>query len=218
MIKKIKASLHEKLIFIFLILLGVFALGFTVVIKNKCLFIKNFDPQKINFEKPKNIVVLNAECGNVIIELYPEISPNGVERFKKLINLKVYDNVAFHRVIKDKLVQAGDLEFGKKNHLDYGKIGTGKSGLGTIKSEIDGQFDFKRGSVGLARTLKYDTEDSQFFITLDDEPLFEGEYTPIGKVIYGIKILEKIKYSHRSEYVLRPDFINTIRMYQSEVN
>jgi len=212
MIKKVKASLHEKLIFIFLILLGVFTLGFTIVIKNKCLFVKNFDLQKINFEKPKNIVVLNAECGNVIIELYPEISPNGVERFKKLINLKAYDNVAFHRVIKDKLVQAGDLEFGKKNQLDYGKIGTGKSGFGTIKSEIDAEFNFERGSVGLARTLKYDTEDSQFFIILDDEPLFEGEYTPVGKVIYGIKVLEKIRYSHRSEYVLRPDFINTVRM------
>jgi peptidyl-prolyl cis-trans isomerase A (cyclophilin A) len=214
MIKKIKASLHEKLIFIFLVLLGVFALGFAVVIKNKCLFVKNFDLQKINFEKPKNIVVLNSECGNVIIELYPKISPNGVERFKKLINLKAYDNVAFHRVIRDKLVQAGDLEFGKKNQLDYGKIGTGKSGLGTIKSEIDAQFDFIRGSVGLVRTLKYDTEDSQFFIILDDEPLFEGEYTPIGKVIYGIKVLEKIKYSYRSEYVLRPDFINKIRMFR----
>ena len=214
MIKKVKASFHEKLIFIFLIVLGVFALGFTVVIKNKCLFVKNFDPQKINFKKPKNIVVLNAECGNVIIELYPEISPNGVERFKKLINLKAYDNVAFHRVIKDKLVQAGDLEFGKKNQLDYGKIGTGKSGFGTIKSEIDSDFNFEKGSVGLARTLKYDTEDSQFFIILDDEPLFEGEYTPIGKVIYGIKILEKIRYSHRSEYVLRPDFINSVRMFR----
>ena len=212
MIKKVKASLHEKLIFIFLIMLGVFALCFTIVVKNKCLFIKNFDPQKINFEKPNNIVVLNAECGNVIIELYPEISPNGVERFKKLINLKVYDDIAFHRVIKDKLVQAGDLEFGKKDKLDYGKIGTGKSGLGTIKSEVDAEFNFERGSVGLARTLKYDTEDSQFFIILDDEPLFEGEYTPIGKVIYGIKVLEKIRYSHRSEYVLRPNFINTVRM------
>jgi peptidyl-prolyl cis-trans isomerase A (cyclophilin A) len=214
MIKKVKASLHEKLIFIFLILLGVFALGFTIVVKNKCLFVKNFNPQEINFEKPKNIVVLNSECGNVIIELYPEISPNGVERFKKLINLKAYDNVSFHRVIKDKLVQAGDLEFGKKNQLDYGKIGTGKSGFGTIKSEIDAEFNFERGSVGLARTLKYDTEDSQFFIILDDEPLFEGEYTPIGKVIYGIKVLEKIRYSHRSEYVLRPDFINTVRMFK----
>ena len=214
MIKEVKASLHEKLILVFVMLLGIFALSFTILIKNKCLFVKNFDPQRINFEKPTNIVVLSAECGNVIIELYPEISPNGVKRFKKLVNSKSYDDIAFHRVIKDKLVQAGDLEYGKKSQLDYGKIGNGKSGLGTIKSEIDAEFNFNKGSVGLARSLKYDTEDSQFFIILDDEPLFEGEYTPIGKVIYGIKVLEKIKYSHRSEYVLRPDFINTVRMFK----
>ena len=214
MIKKIKASLFEKLTLTFLILLGIFTLSFIIIINNKCLFVKNFDPQKIDFTKPENIIVMNAECGNVIIELYPNVSPKAVNRFKNLIKSNSYDNVAFHRVIKDKLVQAGDLEFGKKDKLDYGKIGTGKSGLGTIKSEIDAQFDFKRGSVGLARSLKYNTEDSQFFIILDDEPLFEGEYTPIGRVVYGIKVLEKIKYSHRSEYVLRPDFINTIRMYQ----
>ena len=214
MIKKIKASTSEKVILTFLVLLGITTFGIYFIIKNECLFVKNYDPKNINFKNSDNIAILNAPCGNVIIELYPKISPNGVKRFKTLIESNAYDDVAFHRVIKDKLVQAGDLEFGKKNQLDYGKIGTGKSGLGTIKSEIDAQFDFIRGSVGLARTLKYDTEDSQFFIILDDEPLFEGEYTPIGKVIYGIKVLEKIKYSHRSEYVLRPDFINTIRMYQ----
>jgi peptidyl-prolyl cis-trans isomerase A (cyclophilin A) len=214
MIKKVKATLSEKLIFIFLLILAIFVLGFTIIIKNKCLFVKDFNPQTINFDKPENIVVLNVECGNVIIELYPEVSPKAVERFKTLIKTNSYDNVAFHRVIKDKLVQAGDLEYGKKNKLDYRKIGTGKSGLGTINSEIDAEFDYRKGSVGLARTLKYNSEDSQFFIILDDEPLFEGEYTPIGKVIYGIKILEKIKYSRRSEYVLRPDFINTIRMYR----
>ena len=214
MIKKVKATLSEKLIFIFLLILAIFVLGFTIIIKNKCLFVKDFNPQTINFDKPENIVVLNIECGNVIIELFPEVSPKAVERFKTLIKTNSYDNVAFHRVIKDKLVQAGDLEYGKKNKLDYGKIGTGKSGLGTISSEIDAEFDYRKGSVGLARTLKYNSEDSQFFIILDDEPLFEGEYTPIGKVIYGIKILEKIKYSRRSEYVLRPDFINTIRMYR----
>ena len=214
MIKKVKATFSEKLILLFLLVLAIFVLSFTVIIKNKCLFVKNFNPQKIDFDKPENIVVLNVQCGNVFIELYPDISPKAVERFITLIRGNSYDNVAFHRVIKDKLIQAGDLEFGRKDKLDYGKIGTGESGLGTIKSEINAKFDYKKGSVGLARSLKYDTEDSQFFIVLDDEPLFEGEYTPIGKVIYGIKILEKIKYSHRSEYVLRPDFINTIRMYQ----
>ena len=104
------------------------------------------------------------------------------------------------------------MEFGKKNNLNYGKIGTGKSGLGTIKSEIDNKFTFDRGSVGLARTFKNDTEDSQFFIILQDEPLFEGEYTPVGKVLYGLEVLEKIKFSRNSEFILRPDFINTFKM------
>ena len=214
MIKKIKVSKSEKLIFIFLILLAITTFCTYFIVKNKCLFVKNIDPKNITFKNPNNIAVLNAPCGNVIIELYPNISPNAVQRFVTLIRSNAYENIAFHRVIENKLIQAGELEFGKKGNLDYGKIGTGISGLGTIKSEIDNDFNYTKGSVGLARTFKNDTEDSQFFIILQDEPLFEGEYTPIGKVIYGIKVLEKIKYSHRSEYVLRPDFINTIRMYQ----
>ena len=212
MIKKIKASTSEKVIFVFILVLGLFTLASFLLLKDKCLFVKNYNPQKINFENPKNIAILNVGCGNVIIELYPEISPNGVERFTTLIKSKAYDDVAFHRVIKDKLVQAGDLEFGKKGNIDYGKIGTGKSGLGQIKSEVDREFNYVRGSVGLARSKKYDTEDSQFFIILQDEPLYEGEYTPIGKVIYGIEVLEKIKYLDKSEYVLRPDFINSLRL------
>ena len=212
MIKKIKATRSEKIILIFLLSLAVFSFGSFFLIKNKCLFVKNYDPTKITFENPSNIAILNVPCGNVIIELYPQISPNAVQRFKKLVESKAYDNSAFHRVIKDTLVQAGDLEFGKKGSLNYAKIGTGKSGLGTINSEIDTPFDFKKGSVGLARSKNYNTEDSQFFIILRDEPLYESEYTPIGRVIYGLEALKKIKYLDKSQYVLRPDFINSIRM------
>ena len=212
MIEEIKASRSEKIIFIFIIALAIFSFTSFFLIKDKCLFVKNYDPKTINFNVPENIVILNVPCGNVIIELYPDISPTAVKRFKTLIQSKAYDNIAFHRVIKDTLVQAGDLEFGKKGKIDYGKVGTGESGLGTINSEIDAPFNFDKGSVGLARTQKYNTEDSQFFIVLRDEPLFETEYTPIGKVIYGLKALEKIKYLDKSQYVLRPDFINTIRL------
>ena len=212
MIKKIKVTTAEKIIFYFLILLTIITFSIFFVIKNKCLFIKDHNPKKINFEKPNNIVILNAPCGNVIIELYPDIAPKSVQRFKKLIMSGVYKDIAFHRVIENKLIQAGDLEFGKKGNLDYGKIGTGKSGLGTIKSEIDSNFNYTKGSVGLARTFKNDTEDSQFFIILQDEPLFEGEYTPVGKVLYGLDVLKKIKYQRHSEYILRPDFINSFKM------
>ena len=212
MIEKIKPSRSEKVIFAFIIILAIFSFGSFFLIKNKCLFVKNYNPKKIFFDNPKNIAILNVTCGNVIIELYPNISPKAVERFKKLVRAEAYDDIAFHRVIKDTLIQAGDLEFGQKGNLDYGKIGSGKSGLGTINSEIDSPFNFDKGSVGLARTQRYNTEDSQFFIILRDEPLYETEYTPIGKVIYGLEALEKIKYLDKSQYVLRPDFINSLRM------
>ena len=212
MINKIKPSRSEKIIFIFILTLATFTVTSFFLLKNKCLFIENFNPKNLVFDKPENIVVLNVDCGNVIIELYPDLSPNSVERFKTLIKSKSYDDVAFHRVVKDKLVQAGDVEFGKRNNIDYGKIGTGKSGLGTLNSEVDKDFNYDAGSVALARSQKYNTEDSQFFITLQDEPLYEGEYTPIGKVLYGLETLRTIKYLDKSVYVLRPDFINSLRM------
>ena len=212
MIEKVKQTTSEKLLLAVFIILGIVAFYIFLILPQKCLFIKSYDPQEIRFDNPKNIAVLNISCGNVIIELYPDISPNAVKRFKELVRSKAYDDVAFHRVIKNTLVQAGDLEFGKKGNLDYGKIGTGKSGLGSINSEIDAPFNFDKGSVGLARTQKYNTEDSQFFIILRNEPLYETEYTPIGKVIYGLEALEKIKYLDKSQYVLRPDYINSIRM------
>ena len=214
MIKKIKQTKLEKILLVFIIVLGIVTFGSFASIKNKCLFVKNYDPKKINFQKPKNIAILNAYCGNVIIELYPKVSPNAVKRFKMLIKSDAYNDIAFHRVIKNKLIQAGDLEFGKKNNLNYAKIGTGKSGYGTIKSELNEDFQFTKGTVGLARTFKNDTEDSQFFIILNDEPLFNGEYTPVGKVIYGLKVLTKIKWLNNTENILRPDFINTFKMYK----
>ena len=216
MIKKIKISKSEKIILIFIILLGVLSLTSLTILKNKCLFVKNFDPNEIQFNKPQNIVILNAKCGNVIIELYPSISPNAVKRFKALIRSGAYNDAAFHRVIEGKLIQAGDLEFGKRENLNYGKVGTGKSGLDTIKSELDGEFKYVRGSVGLARTFEIDTEDSQFFIILQDEPLFEGEYTPVGKVLYGLEVLEKVKFVPKFHIVPRPDFINTFKMVDWE--
>tara|TARA_B100000780_G_scaffold82736_1_gene56509 strand:+ start:134 stop:781 length:648 start_codon:yes stop_codon:yes gene_type:complete len=212
MIKKIKISKSEKILLVFIILLGIFTLVSLLIIKNKCLFVKNYNPNDIQFDNRENIAILNANCGNVIIELYPNISPNAVKRFKTLIRSGAYNDAAFYKVIENKLIQAGDLEFGKRENLDYGKVGSGKSGLGTIKSEIDSNFKYERGSVGLARTFQMDTEDSQFFIIFQDEPLFEGEYTPVGKVLYGIEVLEKVKFMPKFHIVPRPDFINSLKM------
>ena len=212
MIEKVKQTTSEKLLLVLFIILGMIALYIFVILPQKCLFIKNYDPKKIIFKNPENIAVLNVNCGNIIIKLYPDISPKSVERFKMLIASGKYDGIAFHRVIKNVLVQSGDLEFGKKENVNYLYIGTGKSGYGTIGSELNNKIEFKAGTVGMARTNKLNTEDSQFFILLRDAPLFKGEYTPIGEVLYGLKILDTIKDEHRREYVLRPDFINSFKL------
>ena len=212
MIKQVKASLSEKVLLIFLILLIVVTFGSYFLLKDKCLFVRNIDPNKISFTNTENIAIMNVECGNVIIELDPITSPNSVQRFKTLIKNGSYDGSTFYRVIKNTLIQAGDIEYGNINDLNYTKIGTGKSGLGLLKSELSDEFQFKKGSVAFARKDDFDTEDSQFFITLKDIPIYQGEYTPLGKVIYGMDALEKIKSGNKSTYVLRPDYINYLKL------
>ena len=217
MLKKIKQTKSEKLLLIFLILLAIFSLISFTLIKNKCLFVEKVNLTKLNFNKPENIVILNVPCGNVVIELFPSISPNSVERFKKLVKNKEYDNVAFHRVVENFLVQAGDLEFGRKENINYTYIGSGRSKYDLIKPETDKPFEFKRGTVAFAKSKNGDAEDSEFLILLADAFLFEGEYTPLGRVINGISALEKIKFNDQSEYVLRPDFINSLKIF-SDIN
>ena len=214
MIKKIQASRSEKILFIFLISLSLFAVTSFFLLKNKCLFVEKVNLNNLNFDNPNNIAIMNLDCGNVVIELYPNISPKAVERFKTLIQEKLYDGSAFYKVVENTLVQAGDLEFGNIKFLDYSKIGSGKSGLGILKSELNDDFKFTPGSVGLSRATEFNTEDSEFFITLKEIPIYQGEYTPIGKVIYGLNILKTIKKGNKAIYVLRPDYINTFRLYK----
>ena len=215
MIKSIKASKSEKILFIFLISLAIFVFTSFFLLKNKCLFVEKNNLSKIKLNKSNNIAVMNLECGNVIIELYPDTSPKAVERFKILIEQKMYDGSAFYKVSENNFVQAGDIEYGNIDNLDYSKIGSGKSGLGLLKSELSNDFIFAEGSVGFARTTEFDTEDSEFFITLKEIPIYQGEYTPLGKVISGLDILTKIKTNDKTVYVLRPDHIKTFRMLNS---
>ena len=214
MIKKIKSSLSEKILFIFLISLAVFTFGSFYLIKNKCLFVKELDLDKLKISDPKNLAIMDVECGGVAIELYPQVSPKSVERFKYFINTGLYNNSAFYRVIENTLVQAGDLEFGYHDNINYFKVGSGGSKLGKLKSELSYDYEFKAGTVAMARG-EFDTEDSEFFIILKDIPLYQGEYTPVGKVIFGLNALKKIKVGNKTDYVLRPDYIKEFQLLEN---
>ena len=214
MIKKVKSSLSEKILFIFLISLAVFTFGSFYLIKNKCLFVKELDLKKLKISDPKNLAIMVVECGKVAIELYPQVSPKSVERFKYFVKSGLYNNSAFYRVIENTLVQAGDLEFGYHDNINYFKIGSGKSKLGKLKSELSNDYEFKAGTVAMARG-EFDTEDSEFFIILKDIPLYQGEYTPIGKVVFGLDAIKKIKVGNKTDYVLRPDYIKEFQLLEN---
>ena len=192
MIKKIKISRSEKIILIFIISLGLLFLTSLVILKNKCLFVKNYNPYEIQFDKPQNIVVLNANCGNIIIELFPNISPNAVERFKTLIKSGAYNDVAFHRVIENKLIQAGDLEFGKRENLNYGKVGTGmsqSSGVFTFPSTGFWLITFNMRYGGATNDARYiwskinTTVDNSSY---DNAAISYGNINPGSSYWYGV--------------------------------
>ncbi|MDC6447788.1 peptidylprolyl isomerase, partial [Alphaproteobacteria bacterium] len=131
-----------------------------------------------------------------------------------LIRLNKYDGSYFYRVKKNKLIEFGDLQFGKKNNLNYLKIGTGGSYLENNKSELSNNYKFKEGSVGMVKRGKFDTENSQIFILLDSNSTYDRQYTPVGEVISGIDILKKIKYNNSSEFVLRPDYVKKFYLFK----
>lgn len=82
---------------------------------------------------PENLIIIDTAYGVIGVELYPEISPNHVERVKTLARRELYDNVPFHRVIEGFMNQTGDVSNGD---------GTGDSDLPDLKAE----FTFRRST------------------------------------------------------------------------
>jgi cyclophilin family peptidyl-prolyl cis-trans isomerase len=166
-----------------------------------------------NYENEK-IIILEVPCGKVAIKLFTNKSPLNTKQILNLIKNQAYDNSFFYRVKKNKLIEFGDLKYGKKNNLDYLRIGTGGSSLENNLSELSNNYNFKRGSVGMVKRGNFDTENSQIFILLEDNNSFDEQYTPVGEVIGGIETLDKIKYNNNNiEFVLRPDYIKKMYIY-----
>ena len=202
--KKYLPNLSEIILYTFFLLFLGLCLLFYFNVSNKCRKTKDFDFSSIN--KNKTYAVLMIDCGEIVIEINNNVSPNNSKRFLKLIVNKEYVDSYFYKVKENKLVEAGDLKYGKIENLDYLKIGTGGSEYNNLNSELSENFDFTKGSVGMVRRGKFDTENSQFFILIENQKSFNLQYTPIGKVISDLEILKTIK-SGDTTFVLRPDKI-----------
>jgi len=146
-------------------------------------------------------VIETADYGKIVVELYPNVAPLMVERFKKLINEKFYDGTAVHRIDPNLgIIQGGDALTKKSNSAAWG---TGNSPYPNVPAEFS-DIPYDRGTLGAARTQDVNGANCQWFITLKRQPAFDKKYTVFGKVIDGIKNAEVIMTAPTEQGSERP--------------
>jgi cyclophilin family peptidyl-prolyl cis-trans isomerase len=133
------------------------------------------------------VVVLDTTSGPITLELDPGKAPITVENFLKYVDSGFYDNLIFHRVMKDFMIQGG----GMTDAMD--EKSTGKNP--PIKNESGNGLSNMRGTIAMARTSDPNSATCQFFINhKDNKPLdsYGGGYAVFGKVIDGMEVVDKI--------------------------
>ena len=130
---------------------------------------------------------IEMENGDVMTgELYPDIAPETVANFVKLVEEGFYDGTIFHRVIPGFMIQGGD------------PTGTGMGGPGhTIKGEFkqngfDNNLKHDRGVLSMARSSHPDSAGSQFFIMVEKSPHLDGLYAAFGQATDGLDVADNI--------------------------
>jgi cyclophilin family peptidyl-prolyl cis-trans isomerase/HEAT repeat protein len=142
---------------------------------------RNYYQEAANFANRSKAVIADLICakGRVRIELFATDAPLTVENFVTLARKGYFDNLKFHRVVPNFVVQGGDPR------------GDGNGGPGyQIRDEVN-MRPFVRGAVGMALSGK-DTGGSQFFICHSPQPHLDGGYTVFGQVIEGMDVIDKI--------------------------
>ncbi len=147
--------------------------------------------------------------GTVTLELYPDLAPNTVNNFITLANSGFYDELIFHRVIEDFMIQGGDPN-------GNGTGGPGYSIAGEFSSNgfTTNTLSHTKGVISMARAMNPDSAGSQFFIMSSDGTYLDGQYAAFGKVISGLDIIEKIQLvdTNNQDKPLKDIVIESIRV------
>ncbi len=144
-------------------------------------------------ETDNEVAVFETSYGRIVIEFLPRVAPKHIENFKSLAREGFYDGTRFHRIVKDKnrltAIQGGD-----PNTIngDPSIWGQGQKGQKTVSAEIS-TLEHVRGIVSAARRSDdINSATSQFFICVDTQPGFDGQYSIFGRVIEGMNVVDSI--------------------------
>ncbi len=156
-----------------------------------------------NFEQTDKetdyVIITFKNFGKVVIRLYPDVAPETVKNFKKLVSEKFYDGIIFHRVIRGFMIQGGD-----PDGNDIGGSDTPIKGEFT-ENGFENNLKHIRGVVSMARTTNPDSASSQFFIChLDCTEDLDGKYASFGYVVAGMDVVDAIAVTPTNPYNDRP--------------
>ncbi|HEX8163001.1 MAG TPA: peptidylprolyl isomerase [Pyrinomonadaceae bacterium] len=161
--------------------------------------------QGVKPEADGQAAVVETDYGRIVIELYPNLAPKMVERFKKLAGEGFYNGTTIHRIDPDLgIIQGGDPN---SKDADPGNDGAGSSPYPNVPAEFS-DVPYERGVVGAARTGgDINSANCQFFVTLKRQPAFEqpgNRYTVFGRVIEGLNNADIISKAPVVEGTSRP--------------
>jgi len=153
---------------------------------------KKSKDKEASLEIPGNIekvAVVKTSKGTITFKFFEEDAPGTVENFQKLAEEDYYDNLTFHRVEPNFVIQGGD------------PSGDGTGGPGyMIKDEFNPRPHLE-GTVAMAKTRAPDSAGSQFYICLKALPQLDGKYTVFGQVISGLEVIHEIEVGDRIESI-----------------
>lgn len=132
--------------------------------------------------------LIKTNKGDIEIELFGDLAPMTVSNFIYLANEKFYDGLTFHRVVPNFVVQGGDPN------------GNGTGGPGYKFDDEPVRGKYLAGSVAMANSGP-NTNGSQFFICLEDQPTLPMTYNLFGQVIKGMDVVKNISVGDKMETI-----------------
>jgi len=125
-------------------------------------------------------VVIKTNKGDIHLDLNPAEAPMTVNNFVALARDGYYDGVTFHRVVPRFVIQGGD------------PTGTGSGGPGYTFQDESVKRPYKAGTVAMANAGP-NTNGSQFFICLEDQPGLPPNYSIFGDTVAGMDVVRNIR-------------------------
>jgi cyclophilin family peptidyl-prolyl cis-trans isomerase len=151
---------------------------------------------------PMSQATIQTSAGPILVELHDDDAPKTVENFRKLAGDGFYDDLVFHRVIPDFMIQGGCPE------------GTGRGGPGYTFEDEFNDHKIVKGALAMANAGP-NTNGSQFFIvTTEAAPWLDGKHTVFGRVVEGMDAVEAIESAptDASDRPLEPQKIERVEL------